>query len=304
MGGEIGVRSQPGYGSTFWFTARFGQREEVERARPRVPASARSERPRILVVEDNAVNQKVAVAMLENLGYQPEVAGNGLEAVEACSRIAYDAVFMDCQMPEMDGYEAARAIRELEAARVATAARIPIIALTANAMKESEQKVMEAGCSGFQTKPINIDQLLQTLAELLGGKRVEEPPHMQTPAASTVRPPVAAQPAGDPIRSRLAGVAKLRPAVRKFTQRLGEQTAALARAQVVGNFTELASLAHWLKGAAGTVGYDVFTEPATRLEQEAKAGSARGIDAALAEIRSLAQRLEIPEEIPTTGVQA
>ncbi|MGH9179434.1 MAG: response regulator [Acidimicrobiales bacterium] len=115
-------------------------------------------RAHVLIVDDNAVNQKVSVLMLESLGYRVDVASNGLEAVQAVDRTPYAAVIMDCQMPEMDGYEAARHIRAKKSARWA-----PIIALTAGATKEDEAKTREAGMDAFLTKPVTKEALADVL---------------------------------------------------------------------------------------------------------------------------------------------
>lgn len=115
---------------------------------------------KFLLADDNKVNQMVAQNMLEKCGHRVEVAGNGKEAVEAYEKGHYDAVLMDIQMPEMNGYEATAAIRELEEA---TGEHIPIIALTANAMKGDREKCIDAGMDDYVTKPIKIEDLKEVL---------------------------------------------------------------------------------------------------------------------------------------------
>jgi CheY-like chemotaxis protein len=110
---------------------------------------------RVLVVEDNIVNQRIASKMLQNLGYTPDIASNGREAIEATLRNPYQAILMDCQMPEMDGFETTREIRKLEGA----GARIPIIALTANAMSGDRELCVEAGMDDYLAKPVDLQQL-------------------------------------------------------------------------------------------------------------------------------------------------
>lgn len=118
-------------------------------------------RPRILVAEDNLVNQKLAVRMLERLGYQPDIVSNGQEALTAFEREAYAAIVMDCQMPVMDGYVATRAIREREqqADSSKVSAHIPIIALTANAMQGDRERCKAAGMDDYLSKPVKTDDL-------------------------------------------------------------------------------------------------------------------------------------------------
>ena len=113
----------------------------------------------MLLAEDNAVNQRVAVRMLERLGCRVDVAGNGLEALDLSSRLPYDIIFLDCQMPELDGYGAARAIRKREAG----GPRVPIIALTANAMDGDREECLAAGMDDYLTKPVAMASLASAL---------------------------------------------------------------------------------------------------------------------------------------------
>jgi PAS domain S-box-containing protein len=176
MGGETGVSSVEGTGSTFWFTARFAPAtssvDSHTRARALVTGDAPIIEPpngkrRVLVAEDNVVNQKVARRTLEALGFLVDVAANGKAALEAWKTGLYDMILMDCEMPMMDGYEATREIRARESGR-----RIPIVALTAHAMKGVDAECMAAGMDGYLTKPIDRKLLLQCLERhLKSGRR-------------------------------------------------------------------------------------------------------------------------------------
>ena len=169
LGGDVGVESREGFGSTFWFTAGFEvptaqslQSQPV--AMDPTALQLRSER-RILLVEDNAVNEKVATRFLQKLGYLVDVARNGREAVDAWASGYYDLILMDCQMPVLDGYAATREIRSREPA----ARRIPIVALTANAMKDDDLKCKAAGMDDHLSKPLDRERLAQCLAVHLSG---------------------------------------------------------------------------------------------------------------------------------------
>jgi CheY-like chemotaxis protein/HPt (histidine-containing phosphotransfer) domain-containing protein len=248
--------------------------------------------------------------VLGEAGLIVEEAENGQIGVDIACSSPIDLVLMDMQMPVMDGYTATRTLRERGLA-------IPIFALSANAMKGAEQDIIAAGCSGCLMKPVNIDELMETLAALLGGTRVlPSGAPVVTEAAATApvaaaapvdlppAPPDSAPESGAPVRSRLAKSIRLRPAIAKFGGRLDEQLRAFDVAFAAGDFKELAQLGHWLKGAAGTVGYDDFTEPAARLEQAAKDANAADLALALAQVRDLAARLEIPPAEPATAAAA
>ena len=182
MGGAIGVESEVGRGSTFWFTVDL---RTVEVAQALLfPATepahavyqAAGERGRVLLAEDNPINQKVAVHLLGRLGYGVDLAENGAEAVEMVQRRDYDIVLMDCQMPVMDGFEATRTIRSLNS-RVA---RIPIVAVTANALPGEREKCLAAGMDDYVPKPVSKETLDEALARWLPSDSLLEAEPLQT----------------------------------------------------------------------------------------------------------------------------
>jgi PAS domain S-box-containing protein len=171
MGGDIGVESGERPGSRFWFTVLVKRAKShpvilaPDCGSARSPAApSKPKRGRILVVEDNAVNQMVAVRLLEKLGYSADIAANGIEALSAVQRIAYDLLLMDCQMPEMDGFEATMRLRQNEIGR---RTRIPIIAMTANAMMGDRETCLAAGMDDYIAKPVRIEELKTKLEHWL-----------------------------------------------------------------------------------------------------------------------------------------
>lgn len=170
MGGTISVESELDRGSIFRFTVPLDDSAPSvkESRRSFAVSSAKPEdaEPRILVVDDNAVNQKLALWQLAKLGCRVEVAGNGREAIKMLEGTPYDLVFMDCQMPEMDGYEAARVIRASEGPH----ASVPIVAMTANALAGDRERCLQAGMDDYVSKPVRSQELVEVMARWLKGK--------------------------------------------------------------------------------------------------------------------------------------
>jgi CheY-like chemotaxis protein len=194
MSGEIGVVSTVGRGSTFWFEvplepveASFTAQADTVTPAPRV-AWLRSGGPRILVVEDNPVNREVAIGMLESLSCRAEAAANGWLAIETMNGSAYDAVLMDCQMPVMDGLTATAEIRRREVS--IGNARIPIIALTANAMEGDRERCLAAGMDDFLSKPFTQQQLSAVLNRWLAPRTLPEQSRNETQRRDLQRAPL------------------------------------------------------------------------------------------------------------------
>jgi PAS domain S-box-containing protein len=228
---------------------------------------------RVLLAEDNSVNQIVARNMLKALGCTPDIVQNGKEALDAVRAARYDIVLMDCQMPVMDGYAASRAIREHESATGAS--RLPIVALTANALVGDKEQCLAAGMDDHLAKPYSREQLATMLVRWLPPELVERPAGVRANAAAQAP----ARETGSLDRDALENIRSidgdgtvLTEVIKVFLKDAPVQIAALRGALATGNSAELGSVAHGMKSASYNVGAQALGNLCQRLEQHGKSG--------------------------------
>ena len=277
MGGEVGVESQAGVGSTFWLTARLGRVAENPANVDAVDAGLAPDRllaeryqgVRLLLAEDDPINQEVAVELLRATGLMVDVAENGQIAVEKVRTGAYALVLMDVQMPVMDGLTATQAIRQLPGAAV-----LPILAMTASAFDTDRQRCLEAGMNDYVRKPVEPNQLYATVLRWLPAPVAAAVPVMPAEA-----PPVPAVPtqaalmgiAGLEVEMGLKAVAghwdRYARLLDLFAREHGGDAAALRAHLAAGHRSDARRLAHTLKGVAATLGAEAVYQNALALEK-------------------------------------
>lgn len=290
MGGEVGARSTEGSGSTFWFTVRLRRASQSSQERLQIESGAllAALKPsggsvgstvRVLLADDNDVNQRVAAATLRKLGYSVDAVGNGKEAVEAWRSGSYALILMDCQMPELDGYGATRQIRAQERG----ARRIPIVALTARATGGAKECI-EAGMDDYLSKPFNRADLEVCLRRWCG------PGRLSATAADEPLAGCAAHDRQDPavdwqqlIESLGDETAALEIA-RLFVSRAASLVAAISAAIRDADTTQLLKQAHAMQGSAASVNAPRLAAIAAELELAARESS-------ISELRSLGEQL-------------
>ncbi len=282
MGGHLAVESQAGKGSVFTFTLPFERVEERKSALPTQPvasdgvqAQPASHIPpdrdyRILTVDDNPVNQEVAVTILKRLGYSSDTAQNGLEAIRKFRSGSFDLVLMDVQMPEMDGIAATIEIRriEQEGGLNGNTDRMPIIALTAHAMKGDRDRCMEAGMDDYIPKPISPDDLKRVIQDHLTVRK------SQKPIGVLQAPPKAVQRfQRNALLERLMGDEDAcRRILFRFLDEIQGRMIQIKECLDAGDSDGLMRQAHTLKGASLNVGAEAAAEAASRLEVAAREG--------------------------------
>jgi signal transduction histidine kinase/DNA-binding response OmpR family regulator/HPt (histidine-containing phosphotransfer) domain-containing protein len=236
---------------------------------------------RILLVEDMVINQLVALGLLSSLGFTADVAADGREAIEALGNRDYDLVLMDCQLPEMDGYEATRLIRQPDSP--VRNHSVPIVAMTANAMAGDREKCLAAGMNGYLSKPVQAVKLEDAIEQWTGaGGPVPAPLPLPLESRSPAAPVVFD---GEDLVERLMGNEELaRHVVRRFLADLPAQFAALSQAVGSGDSSAVTQAAHAIKGAAANTGGAQLRELAWKVEQLGRAGDLAGAAATLPDL--------------------
>jgi CheY-like chemotaxis protein/HPt (histidine-containing phosphotransfer) domain-containing protein len=265
LGGDLTVDSLPGVGSKFRFTLDGGSAENVEILHgfteslvPVLPKQANDKpvtlRGRILLAEDGPDNQRLISTHLITAGAEVVVAENGRMAVDLARSQPFDLILMDMQMPELDGYAAARELRGY-------GYELPIIALTAHAIADDRQRCLDAGCSGYLTKPIEKNTLLAAVANSLASRELNdaEPFFSATPLVPSTT--------GSFLKSSFADDPDMKEAIEEFVATLPKRMAGLKELLNEKKFSELRRAVHQLKGAGGGYGYDRVTQLATEVER-------------------------------------
>ncbi len=280
LGGEITASSSPGNGSTFVATVQTGDVANVERVQ-----SIKEKRPtdgpenivreklrgKILLAEDGRDNQRFISAMLRAAGAEVVIADNGRIAVAMACAQPFDLIFMDMQMPEMDGYEAASLLR-------AKGHKLPIVALTAHALSEDRAKCLTAGCTEYLTKPIDRNALVKMASTFLNAAKTVEETSASTKVKTT---PADAQTIISTCQNDPA-IAEILP---EFVANLPEQVSQIEKLLKEGAMSQLAQAVHQLKGAGGCYGFQIISDTAKVAETAVRSEAA--IEQIQADVESL-----------------
>jgi len=288
MGGVVGVESEPGVGSKFWFTLTVElDPSPPQMAGTRAMATARRRQfsARVLVVDDNAINQRVAQLMIESLGPSVDLAHNGQECLHLIQQNSYDLVFMDCEMPLIDGFEATRRIRAFEDQRArgaedtapGEASRLPIVALTAKALADDREKCREAGMDDYLAKPAPIGALANVLERWLPKGMVRLPEQETAPTPHRAEDDQAIDADVLANLKRIAGyrngTARIGNLLEKFRQETQINLRKLVRAIAAKEKDDVRAMAHKLRGSCLTVGANSMAAIAGELEDMARDGN-------------------------------
>jgi signal transduction histidine kinase/CheY-like chemotaxis protein len=269
MGGTVDFESTPGEGSRFWFTARLGltSAAAIRGSEPSAPPMSRStprrRSTRVLVIDDNAINRALAVRLLEKRGFAPDVACDGPEAIAAYEKTHHALIFMDCQMPGMDGFQATAFIRAIPVPHQPT-----IVAMTANAMSGDREKCLAAGMDGYLSKPVRTEELDRILAR---AARRTAPPR-----AITVAPPSSSFDPTHLVQVTEGDVDCINTLIDLFLRDCPTLLAAVSEAVRLGDAQALSFAAHKLKGALQNFTLGPPTATAAKLERAGKTAQLAG----------------------------
>jgi len=281
MSGRIEVESEPGRGSTFSFVLPLSQPGENDAARPGAVDVFAPASYRLLLAEDNDLNREIIRAVLQQSGHDVATVSNGAEAVAAAAQGGFDAILMDVQMPGMDGYAAARAIR---AAEKNGSRRVPIIALTANALADEPERCRAAGMDFHAPKPVDWPRLFSAVARLVEEGAGREPAAPTIPAGRAETGPVLDKAKLADLRARI-GVHNAANLLQMFEV---EATARFSAAEEAKPDEDLAHEAHTFGGAAAMLGFHELMQACQALEAAAQAG--KGVAAAFEQCRAARDR--------------
>ncbi len=267
MGGDIKVKSRLGRGTNFRFSfkAKVNDSHKPEDLLPAVPSSSIKQfNATILVVDDNEVNQTVAQDMLETFGLKVKITNNGKKAIKLLTKHHFDLVFMDCQMPIMDGYEATQHIRN--AKQTVLNPNIPIIAMTANALHGDEQKCYDAGMDDYLAKPFDLATLLTILTDWLNTKHKNKPrPNLQKEDLKELTSSSLFD--ASSLLNKLSGnTTVMKSVIKQFLLNIEEFINEIKKIEKSSNTEELKKLIHKVKGSAATVDCIRLSQLAMELE--------------------------------------
>ncbi len=277
---------------------------------PASPARPTGRRPLVLLAEDNAVNQRVAVRLLERLGYRADVAASGLECLEALDRIRYAAVLMDCQMPDLDGYATTREIRRREQTGILSngGKRLPVIAMTASAMQGDRERCLASGMDDYLTKPIDLDGLRDVLgrwawdaddeAPAGGGERMQQNEATNELMVALDALPVVEVAVIAPLYDPDLGgdAAFLAEVVEAFREDSPPRLVALREANEQQDADRLVRAAHSLKGSSGNFGASRLQTLCLEIEQRGRDGKLGGLSPLIDRVAVEYERLMVELE--------
>ncbi len=296
LGGDIKVASTLGEGSQFIVSISTGSLEDVKKLSPEEILSSQWDdsagqhvrwkfpESKVLVVDDGVENRELLNVILSDEGITVALAENGQEAIDRLKESNYDVVLMDVQMPVMDGYTAASLIRK-------SYPDLPVIALTADAMSGVQQKCLDAGYSDYLSKPLDIDTLMDRLANLLGGEAIQQSEILDSNPSEKISIESELQDSSKIYSTLPVTNPKFQKIISDFSARLKDRAKSFEDAWNKRDYDELQRLGHWLKGSAGSVGFGMFVAPAQSLEQFSRDHDDLKIENVLKELYSMIERV-------------